>query len=238
MFFSSRTSRQPTPEEPTANPADNNVNMSAGSSSSGSPATSPIDTRGDVSGPPSSSSPHRRSRSDYSEGYPSWLPRRPPPPAPGSTFHSSVGGAPNDPPSPAEPSSSAQAAIAGGRKPTPRSVRIVSLQDSFIDVGPEDLDQADRREPTDQTQVAQPHAHTRAWSRGTAMPAAMFAASGLNQVSTKPQPKFKTRGLHTELLRNPSRLVRAYFYIWPLLVLGHIPLQTFFDFNTAFMLIQ
>jgi len=238
MFFSSRTSRQPTPEEPTANPADNNVNMSAGSSSSGSPATFPIDTRGDVSGPPSSSSPHRRSRSDYSEGYPSWLPRRPPPPAPGSTFHSSVGGAPNDPPSPAEPSSSAQAAIAGGRKPTPRSVRIVSLQDSFIDVGPEDLDQADRREPTDQTQVAQPHAHTRAWSRGTAMPAAMFAASGLNQVSTKPQPKFKTRGLHIELLQNPSRLVRAYFYIWPLLVLGHLPLQTFFDFNTAFMLIQ
>ena len=237
MFFSSRTSRQPTPEEPTPNQADDNVNMSAGSSSSGSPDTSPIDTRGDVSEPPSSSSPHRRSRSDYSEGYPSWLPRRPPPPAPGSTFHSSVG-APYEPPSPAEPSSSAQAAIVGGRKPTPRSVRIVSLQDSFINVGPEDIDVDDRREPTDQTQVAQPHAHTRAWSRGTAMPAAMFAASGLKQASAKPQPKFNTRGLHTELLRNPSLLVRAYFYIWPLLVLGHIPLQTFFDFNTTFMLIQ
>jgi hypothetical protein len=32
--------------------------------------------------------------------------------------------------------------------------------------------------------------------------------------------------------------MRLYFYLWPLLVFAHIPLQTFFDFNAVFVLIQ
>ncbi|KAG5643977.1 hypothetical protein DXG03_009266 [Asterophora parasitica] len=153
-----------------------------------------------------------------SEGYPSWLPRRPPPPAPASTFHSSVGlpesGASEPPP------------FLGGRKPTPRSVRIVSLQESYAEKS--------RREPRDQTRV---NDSTRIWSRaaGAAMSPTVFS-SGDPLGSRTPQPKFGSRGLHLELLQNPSLISRFYFYIYPILVFAHIPLQTFFDFNAVFIL--
>ncbi|KAF8057536.1 hypothetical protein FPV67DRAFT_1677321 [Lyophyllum atratum] len=191
-------SRQSSPDQPPNN--------------SSTPGSSPIG-QGDTSEQPSSSS--RRRMSKDSEGYPSWLPKRPPPPAPASTFHSSVG-LPEAGPS--EPSP-----FLGGRKPTPRSVRIVSLQES-------------RREPTDQTRVGNP---ARVWSKaaGTAMSPAVFS-SGEPFESRTPQPKFRSRGLNLELLRNPLFKSRLYFYLYPILVFAHIPLQTFFDFNTVFILFQ
>lgn len=164
----------------------------------------------------SSSSPNRMD----SDGYPSWLPKRPPPPPPASTFHSSVG-APE--PGPSEPSP-----FLGGRKPTPRSVRIVSLQESYAEQS--------RREPTDQTRVAN---NSRAWSRatGAAMSPAVFSSTEPYE-SRHSRPRFNSRGLHLELLRNPSLKSRLYFYIYPILVFAHIPVQTFFDFNAVFMMLQ
>ena len=53
-----------------------------------------------------------------------------------------------------------------------------------------------------------------------------------------PQPKFRSIGLHLELLRNPSPKSRLYFYLFPVLVFAHIPVQTFFDFNAVFILFQ
>src|SRR5712671_2784161 len=90
--------------------------------------------------------------STSSEGYPSWLPKRPPPPAPGSTLHSlsthmMFGSDAADPVDTFPGAGAAGMTTAGGsrasgerqqtplpflggRKPTPRSVRIVSMQDS------------------------------------------------------------------------------------------------------------
>lgn len=188
MLFYSRMSRQPSPPN--------------------SSTSSPIG--GDPSEHPSSSSrPSPQRMSKDSEGYPSWLPKRPPPPAPASTFHSSVGGL-HEPEPP----------FVGGRKPTPRSVRIVSLQDT------------NRREPTDQTRV---NNNARVWSRATAP--VMLSPTDPHQ-SRISQPKFRSTGLHLELLRNPSLKSRLYFYLFPLFVFGHIPLQTFFDFNAVFILLQ
>ncbi|KAJ7074725.1 hypothetical protein C8F01DRAFT_1101619 [Mycena amicta] len=154
---------------------------------------------------PSSGSQRQRMSKD-SEGYPSWLPKRPLHPAPASTVHGSVSEAP----------------FVGGRKPTPRSVRIVSMQD----------EPQDRREPTDQTKVNLPP--PRVWSRGMGTPL------HLNDPEPRPhQPRFHATGLHLELLRTtPGFKSRLYFYLFPFLVFAHIPLQTFFDFNAVFMLVQ
>lgn len=52
------------------------------------------------------------------------------------------------------------------------------------------------------------------------------------------RPRFRSTGLHPELLRNPSTLARIYFYLLPFITFFHLPLQTFFDFNAIFMLVQ
>jgi hypothetical protein len=163
-----------------------------------------------------SSSPHRMSLA--SEGYPSWLPKRPPPPAPGSTFQSSFGQHGEAGPS---------ELFFGGRKPTPRSVRIVSLQNEKDPYG--------RREPTDQTRVNNP---PRVWSRATAGMSPTLLSSVGGFPTRIPQPKFRSTGLHLELLRNPTLKSRIYFHLLPLFVFAHIPLQTFFDFNAVFVLLQ
>ncbi|KAJ7276691.1 hypothetical protein C8J57DRAFT_1310065 [Mycena rebaudengoi] len=199
-------SRQPTTDSPTN-----------GSSVAG--VESLLDQlQADNSEEPSSSSPHRRMSKD-SEGYPSWLPKRPPPPAPASTFHGSVHEAgPSEPP------------FVGGRKPTPRSVRIVSLQDSSYG-------EKDRREPTDQTRVNV--LPPRVWSRGMGTPLSPTLFSSPDAPPPQiPQPRFHATGLHLELLQNPALKFRLYFYLFPLFVFAHIPLQTFLDFNAVFMLIQ
>ncbi|KAH7921692.1 hypothetical protein BV22DRAFT_1132073 [Leucogyrophana mollusca] len=192
------------------------------SSSSESPPSayaqgdSPTDQRGDVSERPSSSTHPRIS--DGSEGYPSWLPKRPPPPAPASTFHSSVGMF--------DPGPSEQ--FTGGRKATPRSVRVVSLQDA---VG--------RREPTDQSRVSSNLLRPRVWSRATtAGMSPTLVSAAINAQDRMPRPKLRSVGLHPELLRNPSFLARLYFYLLPLITFYHIPVQTFFDFNAVFIILQ
>ncbi|KAJ7018483.1 hypothetical protein C8F04DRAFT_382851 [Mycena alexandri] len=166
-----------------------------------------------------SSGSHRRRMSKDSEGYPSWLPKRPLHPPPASTFQSSVHEAgPSEQP------------FVGGRKPTPRSVRIVSLQDA-------PYGEKDRREPTDQTKVNVPP--PRVWSRGMGTPLSpnLFSAPDASQ-PRPPQPKFHATGLHLELLQSPNFKFRLYFYLFPLFVFAHIPLQTFFDFNAVFVLVQ
>ncbi|KAF7304690.1 OPT oligopeptide transporter [Mycena kentingensis (nom. inval.)] len=156
--------------------------------------------------PSSGSQAQRHRMSKDSEGYPSWLPKRPLHPAPASTVHGSVSEGP----------------FVGGRKPTPRSMRVVSYA--------QDASQ-DRREPTDQTKVNIPP--PRVWSRGAGAPV-VFAGPE----PRPPQPRFHATGLHLELLRNPGLKSRLYFYLFPLLVLAHIPLQTFFDLNAVFILVQ
>ena len=184
-------------------------------------STSPVDRNSDSPAVPSPSPHgHFKRESESSEGYPSWLPKRPPVPAPASTVHSFVGALHPDS-GPIEPV---------GRKPTPRSIRIVSVEDS------QNERDGGRREPTDQTRVSQP-GHLRVWSRATTTGMSPTALSTLIGQSV-PVPRFNTNGLNLQLLRNPSPLARLHFYLLPIITFYHIPLQTFFDFNAVFTLIQ
>lgn len=178
--------------------------------------------RGYVSERPSSSTHPRIS--EGSEGYPSWLPRRPPPPAPASTFHSSVGMFEPPPPE----------TFSGGRKATPRSIRVVSLQDN----AQASANPYNRRDITDQTPQNN-SLRPRVWSRATTT--GLSGTVVLPTVKTQEHsqtPKFRSTGLHPELLRNPSALTRLYFYLLPFMTFYHIPVQTFFDFNAVFIILQ
>jgi hypothetical protein len=209
-----------------------------------------------------------------SEGYPSWLPKRPPPPAPGSTLHSLstnvmfVGdaGPTTDLPGSAHDSEQVRgatpqtpvAAFTGGRKPTPRSVRIVSMQDSAGAAGSAGAGMVSRRE-TDQTTTRVSSflfgLGSRIWSRATASAPAhsptlisqtphshshgrLRSITAAAAAASAAQPKFRAPGLHLELLRDPSWKTRLHFYLFPLLVFAHIPIQTFLDFNAVFILIE
>jgi hypothetical protein len=221
--------------------------------------------------------------STSSEGYPSWLPKRPPPPAPGSTLHSlstqmmfGSDAAGLAEPGPASASRRASddrhhhvqtpVPFSGGRKPTPRSVRIVSVQDS--NAAASGAGSGARRDPTaDRTTTrvssnAAPSPSTprfpslsflpflfrpRVWSRAT-----MSAFGGRSPtLLSSPQtpdarvraaiaapPKFRAPGLHLELLRDPSWKTRLHFYLFPFIVFAHMPLQTFLDLNAVYMLIE
>jgi hypothetical protein len=195
------------------------------SPSSSAVGDSPVDNRGDISERPSSSSRNRVS--EGSEGYPSWLPKRPLHPPPGSTIQSSS--YMHGPPGPSNEQ------FVSGRKPTPRSVRIISLQDSADGGG--ERDRLGRREPTDQTRVSHTPFHARVWSRATA-PTMFDSSTPFFTPAPPPPPRFNSTGLRLELLRNPSPVFRLYFYLLPLLVFAHIPLQTFLDFNAVFILFQ
>ncbi|KAG8215599.1 hypothetical protein J3R82DRAFT_3451 [Butyriboletus roseoflavus] len=180
----------------------------------------PSDQRGELSEQPSSST-HPRA-SEGSEGYPSWLPRRPPPPDPGSTIHSSNGQyTPGL--TPVEP-------FSVGRKPTPRSVRVVSLQDAT-------QPGRDHHNITEQSRFSNP-LRPRVWSRATTAGVSPTLVSAAVRAQDRARPKFRSNGLHPELLRNPTFLARLYFYLFPFFTLYHIPLQTFFDFNAVFILLQ
>ncbi|KAI0033213.1 hypothetical protein K488DRAFT_85134 [Vararia minispora EC-137] len=178
--------------------------MSAAQDPTASPAGTPSPQDGPARGIASPSPA-------LSEGYPSWLPKRPPHPAPQSTLQSSTGNmyasAADD--VPAEPSPTIPP-LWGGRKPTPRSVRIVKT-----------------REATDQTRV---------WSRATGTGVSpTIVAQGLRST---PRPRFRAPSLHLELLRDPSWRARVHFVLFPFFVFAHVPLQTFFDFNAAFVLVE
>lgn len=189
------------------------------------PSNSPS-PQADTSEQPTSSSNHRRYSKD-SEGYPSWLPKRPPPPAPRSTFQSSNINLPVETPAPPEP---VLPMNIGGRKPTPRSVRIVSLHDDYGEKA---------REPTDQTRVPSGPMHARAWSRATA-PTVFSdpAVAGPFAFSAVLRPRFRAKGLNLDLVRSPGWGMKLFFYLVRIFIFIHIPLQTFLDFNVAFMLYQ
>ena len=158
------------------------------------------------------------------DGYPSWLPKRPPPPAPASTFHSS---SINMLAAEAGPSDQPLSSLAG-RKPTPRSVRIVSLQDSA---------QNDPADPMRLSTAVPSQPHSRIWSRTTGPGMSTTVVSRVLEGVPR-RPRFRSAGLHPELLRNPSLKSRLQFFFFPLFVFAHIPLQTFFDFNAVFILIE
>lgn len=119
-----------------------------------------------------------------------------------------------------------------GRNPTPRSVRIVSMPGSASQA---EKESKARREPTEQSRAYSGPAHTRVWSRATSagLTPTLFSA-GYSQF---PRPRFRSAGLHLELLRHPSWVMRCFYFLYPLFVFAHIPLQTFFDFNAVFILI-
>ncbi|EPQ53028.1 hypothetical protein GLOTRDRAFT_139978 [Gloeophyllum trabeum ATCC 11539] len=172
------------------------------------------------------------STSEREEGYPSWLPKRPPPPAPASTF-TSVGMPTPVSEYPGRGATPDPFAYVGGRKATPRSVRIISMASQA------EKDPYARREPTDQTRVSGAHQHARVWSRATSggLSTTLFSAGSPFPLHV-PRPRFRANGLHLELLRNPSWRSRLHFYLWPFFIFYDIPLQTFFDFNAVFILIQ
>ena len=49
---------------------------------------------------------------------------------------------------------------------------------------------------------------------------------------------FRSPGLHFELLNDLSWKTRIHFYLFPILVLTHMPLQTFLDFYSIYILIE
>lgn len=213
MFFA-RSSRQASPESPNNAPANGNSQSSA----------RPSNHQRDNSQPSSASPAPRISRD--SESYPSWLPRRPPPPAPASTMHSS-----NSVPEPDPDTDAELFASIGGRKPTPRSVRIVSLQ-GVIPPG-------SRKPCRRRTDTSRP----RGWSRATAP--RLSVADGQGGFSYPyytslriPQPTFNAKTLDLKTIVTPSFLARLYFNLFPFLAFTHLPLQTYFDFNAVFVLIE
>ncbi|OCH90396.1 hypothetical protein OBBRIDRAFT_730906 [Obba rivulosa] len=171
--------------------------------------------------------PSPQNVSSSSEGYPSWLPKRPPPPAPRSTIQSSIAGMFNEPGPSSEP-------YPVGRKPTPRSVRIVSLQSSTQ----ADKGSKARREPTEQSRAFSGPGNARAWSRATsaALTPTLFS-TGTTGVPQPPRPRFRSPTFHPDILRSASWKTRLLFYLFPVLVFAHVPLQTFFDFNAVFILL-
>ena len=138
-----------------------------------------------------------------SDSYPSWLPKRPPPPAPTSTYHSSADPHPRV----------ADVFSTPGRKPTPRSVRIVASNVPW-------------REPTGDS------AETRVPSRPQRI------SHGPQPLPPTPRPRFRAPSLHLSLLRSPDLSMRIRYMLHPVFIFSHLFLQTYFDFNVVFMLLQ
>lgn len=184
------------------------------------------------------------------EGYPSWLPRRPSGPGPSSTLHSSMAGLPPshrvypstldalDLEQPRQSSSSSSGKpppFVGGRKPTPRSVRVVRVQPGRTP----DVDTFGRRIPTDATRVNHPHAHGqqhRAWSRATG--SGILTPTLMAAIDRPVRPRWHARGFKPAVLRSGRTWERVHWRILPLLVWWHVPVQSFLDFNAVYVLLQ
>ncbi len=132
----------------------------------------------------------------------------------------------------------------GERRPTPRSVRIMSVG------GP-----PGSREASDSTRVPSgslaPGAGYRVYSKATgagpahaygslSRPPSMIPQSRLGQGGAPMRPpRFRTPKFHPTLLLDPSSWTRLRFYLWGLVVVfGHLIVQTFLDFNIAYMMVQ
>lgn len=177
--------------------------------------------------------------SDGEHSYPSWLPRRPPPPAPASTFHSTSGfdmhGRPgvldifSGAQTTTSPSVSSPAQLQG-RKPTPRSVRIVARDAGQWRVGQAGSRSRLREQTGDSAETRVFHQHP---NQSLGRHQSMFAST-----PHRPQPRFRAPSLHLDLLRSPTLFMRIRYRLHPIFVFGHLILQTFFDFNAVFMIIQ
>ena len=66
----------------------------------------------------------------------------------------------------------------------------------------------------------------------------LFSASAGGGEGLLPRPRFNSPSLNLDLLRSPSWKMRLWYCLFPLFVFGHIPLQTFFDFNAVFILLS
>lgn len=106
----------------------------------------------------------------------------------------------------------------------------------------DDSQNAMDREPTDHTRVGSSplvSPRDRVWSRAAGKKIVAPLGAALDaQLSTTIKPRFRANGLHPELLRNPSLLSKVHYWFLPLLVFGHIPIQTYFDFSAVFILFQ
>ena len=173
------------------------------------------------------------------EGYPSWLPKRPPPPAPQSTLQSNMPRASTY----AEDSARATPELGYGhnyygvgRLPTPRSVRIISTGSKQTQSGKGGTRQSHRRETVDRSRAIR----ARVWSRGTGTAALSptLISNGSFPLGTVPRPRFNSPSFHIWILRSASNWTHLRFYLYPLFIFAHIPIQTFFDFNAVFVLVQ
>lgn len=175
-----------------------------------------------------------RASSESEGGYPSWLPRRPGPPAPSSShgggeFRSSAEDSSGTSPVIDDAVAQLQGRafqsrkrVRDGRNPTQRSVRIVSM--------PTEQEQAEMR-------ANMPRQPTPVFPRGADLLTPNTPLTpGVDQ--PPPQPRFRAPGLHLELLRSPSILDHIHYYLLPLFVFAHVPIQAYFDFNAAYILLQ
>jgi hypothetical protein len=117
----------------------------------------------------------------------------------------------------------------GGRKPTPRSMRVVRVEPGAS----LDADTLGRRIPTDATRVPGMSNHPRAYSR-TGTPATLNG----HALDRQRRPRFRARGFRPVLLRDPSIWARLRFYTLWITVFYHVPLQSFLDFNAVYILLQ
>ncbi|KAG9004248.1 hypothetical protein FRB90_011023 [Tulasnella sp. 427] len=327
-------------ESPESNNTKNsNPSNPVASGSSPSP-TSPTSPTSPVGTGPSARGHHRiASSSTNTSNYPSWLPRRPPPPEPPGSTVGGMGTRPStragfdspddfgefdwelvvgpeaareealnssegeeNPPRRSRerrrhthgglPTATPSQPIApkGERKPTPRSVRIVSVPGAPEQVfsGPgrsRDISET-TRVPSGSGPPGGSAGYTgaRAFSRatGSAMVSPTLISSfpsrggtsgvknryartgrgstlppmsvhmmqnpgaivqpptmGAHPVQHLRPPRFRTPKFHPTLLRDPSPMTRARFWLWGLFVVfGHIILQSFLDFNIVYMMIQ
>lgn len=189
--------------------------------------------------------------------YPSWLPRRPARPVhPGPSRDTTTGrdavyagdlrssneessaGRPSDvaggPDAVAGPSSKRRWAHKHGRKPAERNVRVLKVPPGHADpaglvprsrnvaIGVED----EPRTPTSATTAATRSSHDN-----------MFTRREYPRL-TGSRPRFRVPGLQLHLVEHPSRWNRILFFLFPILVFAHVPVQAFLDFNAAYMLLQ
>ncbi len=193
------------------------------SSESPGASTSPADTRGE-NDHSENTSPHRMD----SEGYPAWLPQRPPPPAPASTVRSSTMDV-----------TTVQEAGPSSHPP----VLVLWWEEGHAPVR-EDSEHAgfsircgrEGETCSNRSYTSRQYSASMVTATGAALSPTVFSTTDLPTRGL--QPKFRSRGLNIDLLRNPSPFARVYFYLFRVFIFAHLFLQTFFDFNAVFIIIQ
>ncbi|KAI5116634.1 hypothetical protein M0805_002397 [Coniferiporia weirii] len=80
--------------------------------------------------------------------------------------------------------------------------------------------------------------HMRAYPLHPGMPS-MRGPLGFSTAGTAlMRPRFRASNLNLGILRSPSAWMKLWFYLWPIWVYGLVVLQTFFDLNSVYCLVQ